>query len=540
MRFVSRHVAAKSILGMVLLLIVFFALVSTVGYLTFTKALLEQYSDGAFRTAEAAAGMLGEGDFSRYAQSGGKTEEYLETNALLDELCNSSGATFVYAIQPDRTDYGHITFIFSLMNRESSYTHYDFGYVRETTNDEYREKYRLICEEGSPRELVVRDKGYIETDPHITAMVPVNGPGGEVQAILCVQRQMDVLNSSRNTYLRNITLVLVVLAALVALGQGLYLNRVFLRPVQRITDEATRFANENVQAAVKLTDTIKNKDEIGTLAASVDSMEARIQRYVEDITRITSEKERIGAELALATKLQAAFIPNTFPPFPDRREFDVYAVMDPAKEVGGDFYDFYLIDDDHLCVVMADVSGKGIPAALFMMVSKIIIQSCAMLGRSAAEILDKTNEAICSNNKENMFVTVWLGILELSTGRLTCANAGHEYPVFKRPDGGFELYRDRHGFVVGGLAGARYREYEIQLEPGTKFFVYTDGVPEATDASGAMFGTERMLAALNAHADAPPKEVLAGVRAAVDGFVRDAEQFDDLTMLCLEYKGGAK
>jgi len=189
---------------------------------------------------------------------------------------------------------------------------------------------------------------------------------------------------------------------------------------------------------------------------------------------------------------------------------------------------------------MADVSGKGIPAALFMMVSKIIIQSCAMLGRSAAGILDKTNEAICSNNKENMFVTVWLGILEISTGRLTCANAGHEYPVFKRPDGGFELYKDRHGFVIGGLAEARYREYEMQLEPGSKLFVYTDGLPEATDASGSMFGTERMLNALNANAQARPQEVLAGMRAAVDGFVRDAEQFDDLTMLCLEYRGGAK
>lgn len=538
--FISRHVAAKSIIGIVLMLVVFFLLVSIVGQRTFTRALLDQYSDGAFRTAEAAAGMLGGGDFSRFAQSGGKTEEYLAANTLLDELCNSSGATFVYAILPDRTDYAHITFIFSLMNRESSYTHYDFGYVRETTNDEYREKYRLICEEGSPRELVVRDKGYIETDPHITAMVPVSGPGGEVQAILCVQRQMDVLTSSRNSYIRGITLVLVGLAALVAAGQWLYLDRVFLRPVRRITDEATRFAAENVQSAVRLTETVKNRDEIGTLAASVEDMETRIQAYVGDITRITAEKERIGAELALATKLQAAFIPNTFPPFPDRSEFDVYAVMDPAKEVGGDFYDFYLIDDDHLCLVMADVSGKGIPAALFMMVSKIIIQSCAMLGRSAAGILEKTNEAICSNNKENMFVTVWLGILEISTGRLTCANAGHEYPVFKRPDGGFELYKDRHGFVIGGLAEARYREYEMQLEPGSKLFVYTDGLPEATDASGAMFGTERMLNALNANAQAHPQEVLAGMRAAVDGFVRDAEQFDDLTMLCLEYRGGAK
>ena len=219
-------------------------------------------------------------------------------------------------------------------------------------------------------------------------------------------------------------------------------------------------------------------------------------------------------------------------------EFDIYAVMDPAKEVGGDFYDFFLIDEDHLGMVMADVSGKGVPAALFMMASKIILQSCAMLGGSPAEILTKTNEAICSNNQEEMFVTVWLGILEISTGKLTAANAGHEYPVLQRtPCGPFELLKDKHGFVIGGMPGMKYREYELQMTPGTKLFLYTDGVPEATDADGNMLGMERMLAALNEEPDASPQELLKAVRRAVDGFVKDAEQFDDLTMLCFEYRG---
>ena len=187
--------------------------------------------------------------------------------------------------------------------------------------------------------------------------------------------------------------------------------------------------------------------------------------------------------------------------------------------------------------MIADVSGKGVPAALFMMASKIILQSVAMLGGSPAEILSKTNQAICSSNEAGMFVTVWVGILELSTGKLTCANAGHEYPVFKRPNGEFELYKDRHGFVIGGMEGPRYREYELQLEPGTKLFVYTDGVPEATNAGQELFGTERMIDALNADTDASPMDVLKNVKRAVDRFVLNAEQFDDLTMLCLEYKG---
>ena len=210
--------------------------------------------------------------------------------------------------------------------------------------------------------------------------------------------------------------------------------------------------------------------------------------------------------------------------------------MGPAKEVGGDFYDFFLTDEDHLCLVMADVSGKGIPAALFMMMAKIILANNAMMGLSPAKILAETNTAICDHNEEEMFVTVWLGIMEISTGRITVANAGHEYPVVMK-SGRFSLLKDKHGFVIGGIDGIRYHEYEIDLEPGDKLFLYTDGITEATDANNQLFGTERMISALNQDPDASPEQILKNLRNAVDQFVKDAEQFDDLTMLCLEYKG---
>ena len=246
---------------------------------------------------------------------------------------------------------------------------------------------------------------------------------------------------------------------------------------------------------------------------------------------------RIESELSLATNIQASMLPSTFPAFPDRDEFDIYAVMDPAKEVGGDFYDFFLIDDDHLGMVMADVSGKGVPAALFMMASKIIIANNAMTGKSAAQVLTDTNAAICSHNGEEMFVTVWLGILEISTGKMTCANAGHEYPIIHNENGDFELVKDKHGFVIGGMEGIKYKEYELTLKPGSKLFLYTDGVPEATDKDDNLFGIERTLVALNKDKNAPPEQILRNVREAVDEFTGDAEQFDDLTMLCFEYRG---
>ena len=282
---------------------------------------------------------------------------------------------------------------------------------------------------------------------------------------------------------------------------------------------------------------INSKNEIGELAHDVKALAKDIDEHVARIETITAEKERIGTELEMANQIQSSMLPGIFPAFPDRDEFDIYATMEPAKEVGGDFYDFFLIDNDHLAMVIADVSGKGIPAALFMMASKIIIQSSAMLGRSPAEVLTRTNDIICSNNKLEMFVTVWIGILEISTGKLTACSAGHEYPAVRKPDGCFEILRDKHGFVVGGMPGLHYKEYELQLEPGSKLFLYTDGVPEATDGNNDMFGTDRMIDALNVDPAAVPDKLIANVRSAVGDFVKDAEQFDDLTMLCFEYRG---
>ncbi len=241
-------------------------------------------------------------------------------------------------------------------------------------------------------------------------------------------------------------------------------------------------------------------------------------------------------ELSMANSIQSSVMPNMFPAFPERMEFDVYASMDPAKEVGGDFYDFFFVDNDHLALVIADVSGKGIPAALFMMSAKIVINDRTMMGGTPAEILKYANNRICEKNEGGMFVTVWLGILDIKTGILICSNAGHEFPALCR-NGKYELFKDEHGFVMGGYDDEEYTDYEIQLSPGDTVFVYTDGVPEATDAKGEMFGTDRMTESLNRHRDKSPEQLLRSVKEDVKEFVKDAPQFDDLTMLVLTYKG---
>lgn len=242
-------------------------------------------------------------------------------------------------------------------------------------------------------------------------------------------------------------------------------------------------------------------------------------------------------ELGVATKIQSNMLPNTFPFMPDRTEFDLYASMKPAKEVGGDFYDFFMIDENRLALVIADVSGKGIPAALFMMASKILIKNTVMTGKSPGDVLYAVNNQICENNQLDMFVTVWLGILDLSQGTLITANAGHEYPIIQKPNGDFELFKSKHSFVVGGIRGIKYKETVHKLQSGTKLFVYTDGIPEAINESGVQYGCEKLISALNKNKDLSPDKLIKSVGADVERFIQNQPQFDDFTMLCIHYKG---
>ena len=377
------------------------------------------------------------------------------------------------------------------------------------------------------RDVEARDDPEIDAAAHPTAAMLANYDEINAESALTYQ---DGAKHSIQTFI-----VLTVILVLLALVGALVVAQRIVKPIEHMTRRINSLSGSD--SVFEMEQVYRTDDEIEILAESFASLSKKTRDYIQQITEITAEKERIGTELALATRIQADMLPNIFPAFPERVEFDIYASMDPAKEVGGDFYDFFLVDDDHLCMLIADVSGKGVPAALFMMASRIILASNAKQGKSPAAILESTNETICQNNREEMFVTVWLGILEISTGRLTAANAGHEYPVLMQPDGKFELVKDKHGFVIGGMEGMRYKEYELTLTPGSKLFLYTDGVPEATNTEGELFGTERMLAALNEKTSARPEEMLKNMRRAVDGFVKDAEQFDDLTMLGFEFKG---
>jgi len=252
------------------------------------------------------------------------------------------------------------------------------------------------------------------------------------------------------------------------------------------------------------------------------------------------EKAAADRDLSLAASIQENVLPKIFPYLPERKEFDVYASMNPAKEVGGDFYDFFMVDDDHIALVMADVSGKGIPAALFMMVSRTLIKNRALLGEDPSKILYEVNNQLCEGNKAELFVTVWLAVISLSTGEGLAVNAGHEHPAIRHKGGKFELLKYKHSPAVATMEDLPFKQHEFKLEPGDTFFVYTDGVTEATNSKFELFGTDRMIDALNKNINSDPEGILASVTEDINSFVKEAKQFDDITMLAFKYNGSAK
>ena len=308
------------------------------------------------------------------------------------------------------------------------------------------------------------------------------------------------------------------------------------KPLIALGDDVKTISDGNLDYRAKL----YSNDEISDLAIGFNNMAASLKTYINDLTAVTAEKERIGAELDIAKHIQASMLPCIFPAFPERHEIDIFATMDPAKEVGGDFYDFFMVDDRHLAIVMADVSGKGVPAALFMVIGKTLIKDHTFPDRDLGEVFTAVNNLLCEANSEGLFITAFEGVLDLVTGEFTFVNAGHEMPFIYKAGGNFEPYKIRAGFVLAGMEDMKYKAGTMQLDVGDKIFQYTDGVTEATNINNELYGMDRLGEILNKVKNGTPHEILPAVKKNIDEFVGEAPQFDDITMLCLEYKAKMK
>ena len=340
------------------------------------------------------------------------------------------------------------------------------------------------------------------------------------------------------SYTENIRNEVIVMMVLVFILILLFLYYIVPRPLARVKQCVSEYSDtKDADELTKKLSEIRSRNEIGAFADEFSSLALEMERYTREMEVLAGERERVATELGVAKSIQKQMLPQVFP---EGEGFSVFATMDPAKEVGGDFYDCYLVDDDHLALTIADVSGKGVPASLFMAVSKTMLKNRTIVGGTPSEILTDVNNWLCEGNDNCMFVTVWLGILTISTGELICSNAGHENPGIRCNDEAFRLIRTEHGSPLGLIEGTKYEDERYMLSTGDAVFVYTDGVPEANSPDESMFGEDRLEEILSETSkDDPPREILKKVREAVDEFADGTPQYDDLTMLCLTFNSRA-
>lgn len=436
--------------------------------------------------------------------------------SLYISYMDSESMTGIYIIDADKTETGCPTGTWDIIYPQNyeAMKHPENGFEAYITDTE---EYGWLCSAGA---AVLDDSG-------------------KAVAHVFTDISMESVMADRQAFLMRLCAILIGITTVITLALIKVVNTALVKPINSLASAASSYVEakeEGEVSALALLD-IHTGDEVENLSHALKRMERDINGYIENLTHVTAEKERIGAELSVATHIQASMLPCIFPAFPNRREFDIYATMTPAKEVGGDFYDFFLVDDDHLAVVIADVSGKGVPAALFMVIAKTLIKDHTQSGKPPEEVFTEVNRQLCEANDENLFVTAWMGVLEISTGKLVYVNAGHNSPVIGRKNGETEFLRSRPGFVLAGLDFTKYRAGSLELMPGDLLYLYTDGVTEAMNTAQELYGEERLKRTLDANVSAAPEEIFKAVKKDLDDFVADAPQFDDITMLAMRYLG---
>ena len=370
-----------------------------------------------------------------------------------------------------------------------------------------------------------------------SGFAPVKNSAGEVVCQVGCDVGMDEVMSQRARYFTYIVIGVVAIIVVILGVAVLFARRVVVNPLNLITKEMEGFSpapNISYEEAGVIDLKIRSHDEIYDLYQGVQTMQTDILYQLNDLTAMRSDKERRDAELAIAGQMQEDMLPKEFSSW---KEFSLYATVKPAKEMGGDFYDFFSIDDDHVGLVMADVSGKGVPAAMFMIVVKTLLKVRTTAPGTPAEVLHDVNNTLCEDNPAGLFVTVWFAIITLSTGEVVYANAGHEHPAILRGDSEYLIKKRDNMPPLAAMENLEYEDERMKLEPGDCIFLYTDGVPEAKRSTGERFGIDRMLDVLNRNRSASPKNLLYYVTSEIEEFADDIDPFDDITMMNIVWKG---
>lgn len=502
----------------------------------YRSSMEQKYSDAAYSYAHIAANLVDGDSIATYASTLQMDEAYEKTQKKLDYMRDASGIKYLYIAIPKEKECMYIW----AANGNMTNWKENLGYTDEyyQGGEVYMKETFSLGSNARPPLLINNSDVYGYT---ATACVPVRDSAGKIVAVAGVEIAMDQVQSEINQFLVVFASFMVFI---MLVGGALFyreISKLIIHPLMTLNSSVEGYTKSRMRKGESLEIKLHTGDEIEQLSDSVVTMSKELQAYMRDFEKATREKERIATELNVATEIQMHMLPSIFPPFPERPEFDIYASSVPAKEVGGDFYDFFMVDDDHVAVVMADVSGKGVPAALFMVIAKTLLKNRTQVSNSLspAKILYDVNNQLCEGNEAGMFVTVWLAIMQISTGKGVVANAGHGSPMVRRAGGKYEHIVGKHGPGVAMMEDARFKEQEFDLQPGDSFFVCTDGVTEAIDKEETLFGVERLQEALNEKPEAGPREALDLVKKHMDAFVGEAEQFDDITMLNFAYYGCA-
>ena len=527
----NRGLSRRVALVQLAMMITMAAILAVASYFLFRNTYLRFYNEKAQDIVRIVADQTDWEQLEHFAESG-EPDAYSESlTEFYDSVKqNFTGVAFLYLFIPGEDS---LTYLIEAQTPEDDPEMIAVsGDVFEYTPSEY-EKLMPDVRAGKPSTEIMYMVGE-DGNPAVETWAPVFDQSGAVRAMVEADYRLPVLEREVNSFVLRIVLF-ILLCTLAALAvMFFYLRRTVTKPIAQLNTSVDSYEHGSFDLDLAQ---FKKDDELRHLAASFTEMTHRIDAYNDEVARATAEKERISAEFQVAKQIQTDILPGDFPAFPDRNEFDIVASIDLSSEIGGDFYDYFLLDDDHLVVAVGDVSDKGVPAALFMVIVKTLIKNRALQGFSPAEVLQNVSEQLLEGNKAGMFSTVWLAELELSTGKGIAANAGHEHPILSRGGKKFELQEYRHSPPVGAIEGVRIRDHGFQLAPGDTLFVYTDGVTDALNDREEMFGIERILETLNREPEASPSVLMQTMKAAVERFSRGTQQSDGMTMLALKYYG---
>ncbi len=520
---------------LIIMMLIMTGITLVVAYYALRETYIEFYSESAQEAVNTIAdSIVWEDGIEHFAETGDK-DIYAElTCEYLDMFkSNFSDISFLYMFVPYDD---HFIYVYDSvregddLSTVSSYgERYDYG---ET---EYNSLVVALKEKrGSEGVNYNTNSTYGDS---ISVWAPVFDKNGDVRLVVEADYYLEDIYSDINEFTFQIGIVLILCAAVIILVMLIFVRRSVLEPISSLYNAVELYDHGVIKIDEK---DYPHNDELRQLADSFVMMAQRIENYTEEVKRVVAEKERIGAELSVATGIQASMLPNKFPAFPDRDELDIYAIMKPAKEVGGDFYDMFFVDESHLAIVVADVSGKGVPAALFMVIGKTLIKDHTNVGDNLGEVFYEVNNMLCDNNSEQMFITAYEAVIDLKTGRVDYVNAGHEHPFVLQmcEDGEYAYVEQKTNpqFVLAGMEDIPYTAASFEMKPGDRLVQYSDGVPEATNAKEELYGVERLNRYLNNNKELKPQQLLEGLLDDVNAFVGKAPQFDDITMLCLDFK----